>query len=71
MLNCDMNDIYTIFDHTYDNGDFDYGNFELFTQIQYKSEWDFFLHPFHFYLHSDQILYDFFLSIFFDRWSAV
>lgn len=37
-----MTDIYTIFDHSYDNDNFDYGNFELFTQFQYKSECNFF-----------------------------
>lgn len=44
-----MTDIYTIFDQSYDSGSFDSGNFELFKQIQYKSECNFYFTIFHWF----------------------
>lgn len=41
-----MTEIYTIFDHSYDNDNYttsDYTSFELFQQYQYKSECTIFL----------------------------
>lgn len=33
-----MSEIYTIFNHSYDNDNFEYSSYELFKQYQYKSE---------------------------------
>lgn len=43
-----MSEIYTIFDHSYDNDNYDYTSFELFKQYQYKSECTIFIYSFFF-----------------------